>query len=65
MWGTKKAKTVVVRMLQKQDVSKLQCQKTTEYCREPKQKQAKSAAQVIEITVQQGQVKTARIKLND
>ena len=37
--------------------------KTTKYCKEPKQKQAKRA-QVIEITLYQERVKTA-IKLND
>ena len=60
MLRTRKTNTI-----QKQGVSKLQCKKTTEYCREPKQKQAKSAQLVIEITVYQGQVKTARTKPND
>ena len=45
--------------LQNQDVSKIQNQKTTEYSREPKQKQEKGA-QVIEISVYQGRVKTAK-----
>ena len=35
---------------------------TTEYCREQKQKPAKSALKVIEIAVNQGHVKTARTK---
>ena len=35
----------------------IQSQKTTEYSREPKQKQA-NGSQVTEITVYQGQVKT-------
>ena len=39
-----------------QDVSKIQSQKTTEYNREPNQKQAKGA-QVIEISVYQGKTK--------
>ena len=38
-------------------------QKTTEYSREPKQKQA-NGAQVTEFTVYQGRVKTARTKLD-
>ena len=42
----------------------MQSQKTTEYSREPKQKQA-NGAQVIEITVYQGRVKAARTKLDD
>ena len=42
----------------------IQSQKTTEYSREPKQKQA-NGAPVIEITVYQGRVKTARTKLDD
>ena len=46
-----------------QDVSKVQCQKTTEYYREPKQ--AKCAQQVKEIPLYQWQVKTARTKHND
>ena len=41
---------------QNQDVSKIQSQKTTEYSRKQKQKQAKGA-QVIEITVYKGWVK--------
>ena len=42
----------------------IQSQKTTEYSRGPKQKQA-NGAQVTELTVYQGRVKTARTKLND
>ena len=42
----------------------IQSQKTTEYSREPKQKQA-NGAQVIEITAYQGLVKAARTKLED
>ena len=41
----------------------IQTQKTTDYSREPKQKQA-SGAQVTEFTVYQGWVKTARTKLD-
>ena len=44
MWGTRKTKTITT-----QDVLIIQSQKTTEYSREPKQKQA-NGAQVIEIT---------------
>ena len=47
--------------LQNQDVRIVQSQKTTEYSREPKQKQVKGT-QVIDITVYQGRVKTARTK---
>ena len=50
--------------IQNQDVYIIQSQKTTEYSREPKQKQV-NGAQVIEITVYQGRVKTARTKLDD
>ena len=42
----------------------IQSQKTTEYSKEPKQKQA-NRAQVTEITLYQGRVKTARTKLDD
>ena len=45
--------------LQNQDVHIIQSQKTTKYSREPKQKQA-NGAQVVEIIVYQGRVKTAR-----
>ena len=48
--------------LQNQDMHIIQSQKTTEYSREPKQKQA-NGAQVTELTVYQGRVKTARTKL--
>ena len=51
-------------LLQNQDVRIVQSQKTTEYSREPMQKQA-NGAQVIEITVYQRRVKTARTKLDD
>ena len=50
--------------LQNQDMRIIQSQKTTEYSREPKQKQA-NRAQVTEFTVYQGRVKTARTKLDD
>ena len=59
MWGTRKTNK-----LQNQEVRIIQRQKTTEYSREPKQKQV-NGAQVIEITVYQGRVKTARTKLDD
>ena len=42
----------------------MQSQTTTEYSREPKQKEA-NGAQVTEFTAYQGRVKTARTKLND
>ena len=42
----------------------IQSQKTTAYSREPKLKQA-NGAQVKEFTVYQGQVKTARTKLDN
>ena len=54
MWRTRKTK----------DVRIVRSQKTTEYSREPIQKQA-NGVQVIEITVYQGRVKTARTKLDD
>ena len=50
--------------LQNQDVRIIQSQKTTEYSKEPKQKQA-NGAQVINITVYQVRVQTARTKLDD
>ena len=49
--------------LQNQDVCIIQSQKTTKHSRQPKQKQV-NGAQVIEITVYQGRVKTARTKLD-
>ena len=61
MWGTRKTNTIT---LQNQDMHIIQSQKTTESSREPKQKQA-NGVQVTEITVYQGRVKTARIKLDD
>ena len=48
--------------LQNQDMRIIQSQKTTEYSREPKQKQA-NGAQVTEFTVYQGRVKTARTNI--
>ena len=42
----------------------IQSQKTKEYSREPKQKQA-NGAQLTEFTVYQGRVKTASTKLDD
>ena len=59
MWGTRKTNTIT-----KPGHVSGQSQKTTEYIREPKQKQA-NRAQVTEFTVCQGQVKTARTKLDD
>ena len=50
--------------LQNQDVYIIQSQKTIGYGREPKQKEV-NGAQVIEITVYQGRVTTARTKLDD
>ena len=58
MWGTRKTNTNT-----KPERAYNTKSKTTEY-REPKQKQA-NGAQVIEITVYQGRVKTVRTKLDD
>ena len=59
MRGTRKTNTIT-----NQDMRIIQSQTTTEYSREPKQKQA-NGAQVTEFTVYQGRVKTTRTKLDD
>ena len=56
MWGTRKTNTIT------KPIIIIQSQKTTEYSREPKQKQ-ENGTQVTEFTVYQGRVKTARAKL--
>ena len=48
MWEERRPTQFSGETVTKKDASELQCQKTTEYCREPKKKQAKGTIQVID-----------------
>ena len=62
MWGTEKTSTIVV--ITKTGRTQATMQKANRRLHETRRETRKSALQVIEITVHEGQVKTARTNLN-